>query len=476
MLGGFSQGCVMSWALGLAAGRPRPAGIIGLSGFMPTVPGFELDLSGLEGYPVAIGHGSFDPVIGVEWGRQARDRMIEAGADVSPTRSRRWRTPSIRRSSVLAGSGWEGSSDPRPRPRHAAPRWWWCGRARSRPSSTCFGRPDRPRDRRRPLPAGGAGFACVLVVAWAARPRPRRLARIAVAGVLVVAVYHVALNQGEPHHGRHRRHVIGTAPGMRSAWRSRSGWSGSRPGGRPAWPSPSPAWWWRSRSAPASRSRLASRGAAAGAGVGLLVRALQRDREAADGSGSGRSPVSSAANLIGPLAAAAAAEPVVGRPRPRAGRLDWALVLYLGLICTLFAYIAWTRGAGHLDASRAVAYLYGVPPLAVLIGALTLGEEVTVWLAAGRRAGGRRRGGGAGAAMTAFTWRDGERAIEFGEDAAAALPRLGWDRDPTCSPPPGPTRASGRRCWSATGRCRRWPRRCCRRSATGGWWRGAAAA
>ena len=82
VLGGFSQGCVMSWALGLGRGRPRPAGIIGLSGFMPTVEGFELDLAGLDGYPVAIGHGSLDSVIGVEWGRQARDRLQAAGAQV----------------------------------------------------------------------------------------------------------------------------------------------------------------------------------------------------------------------------------------------------------------------------------------------------------------------------------------------------------------------------------------------------------
>ena len=82
VVGGFSQGAVMSWALSLGAGRPRPAGIIALSGFMPTVEGFQLDLSGLDGYPVAIGHGSLDSVIGVEWGRQARDRMIDAGADV----------------------------------------------------------------------------------------------------------------------------------------------------------------------------------------------------------------------------------------------------------------------------------------------------------------------------------------------------------------------------------------------------------
>jgi phospholipase/carboxylesterase len=82
VLGGFSQGAVMSYALGLGAGRPRPAGLICLSGFMPRVPGFELGLSGLEGYPVAVAHGTFDPVISVEWSREARAALQEAGADV----------------------------------------------------------------------------------------------------------------------------------------------------------------------------------------------------------------------------------------------------------------------------------------------------------------------------------------------------------------------------------------------------------
>jgi phospholipase/carboxylesterase len=81
VLGGFSQGAVMTYALGLGAGRPRPAGLIGLSGFIPTVDSFELgDATGL---PVAIGHGSYDPVIGVEFGREARDRLTAAGADVT---------------------------------------------------------------------------------------------------------------------------------------------------------------------------------------------------------------------------------------------------------------------------------------------------------------------------------------------------------------------------------------------------------
>jgi phospholipase/carboxylesterase len=81
VLGGFSQGAVMSYALGLGADRPRPGAIMALSGFIPTVEGFELgDPAGL---PVAIGHGTYDPVIGVEFGRAARDRLSEAGADVT---------------------------------------------------------------------------------------------------------------------------------------------------------------------------------------------------------------------------------------------------------------------------------------------------------------------------------------------------------------------------------------------------------
>ena len=38
VLGGFSQGAVMSYALGLGQGRPRPAAIVALSGFVPRVP------------------------------------------------------------------------------------------------------------------------------------------------------------------------------------------------------------------------------------------------------------------------------------------------------------------------------------------------------------------------------------------------------------------------------------------------------
>ena len=81
VIGGFSQGAVMTYALGLGRSRPRPAALIGLSGFVPTVEGFELDLSPPLP-PVAIGHGTYDPVISVEWSRRASRQLEEAGAEV----------------------------------------------------------------------------------------------------------------------------------------------------------------------------------------------------------------------------------------------------------------------------------------------------------------------------------------------------------------------------------------------------------
>ena len=41
VLGGFSMGSVMSYSLGLGAGRPAPAGIMAFSGFIPVVDGWQ---------------------------------------------------------------------------------------------------------------------------------------------------------------------------------------------------------------------------------------------------------------------------------------------------------------------------------------------------------------------------------------------------------------------------------------------------
>jgi phospholipase/carboxylesterase len=75
VLGGFSMGSVMSYATGLGGDRPRPAGILAFSGFVPTVEGWAPDLAGRAGLPVFIAHGRLDPVIDVGFGRRARDLL-----------------------------------------------------------------------------------------------------------------------------------------------------------------------------------------------------------------------------------------------------------------------------------------------------------------------------------------------------------------------------------------------------------------
>jgi phospholipase/carboxylesterase len=82
VVGGFSQGTVMAYALGLGAGRPTPAGIIAMSGFIPTVDGWSADLD-RPGLPIWIAHGRRDPVISVEFARAARAALSASPIDVT---------------------------------------------------------------------------------------------------------------------------------------------------------------------------------------------------------------------------------------------------------------------------------------------------------------------------------------------------------------------------------------------------------
>jgi phospholipase/carboxylesterase len=82
VLGGFSQGTVMSWAMSLGPERPRPAGIVAMSGFLPRVDDWPLTPERLEGAPVAIAHGSLDPVIPAQFAAEATAVLEAAGVDV----------------------------------------------------------------------------------------------------------------------------------------------------------------------------------------------------------------------------------------------------------------------------------------------------------------------------------------------------------------------------------------------------------
>jgi phospholipase/carboxylesterase len=82
VLGGFSMGSVMSYSLGLGAVRPSPAGVLAFSGFMPAVEGWEPDPESRPGLRAFVAHGRSDPVIGVEFARQAREQLERGGLEV----------------------------------------------------------------------------------------------------------------------------------------------------------------------------------------------------------------------------------------------------------------------------------------------------------------------------------------------------------------------------------------------------------
>jgi phospholipase/carboxylesterase len=82
VLGGFSMGSVMSYSLGLGAGRPAPAGVLAFSGFLPQVEGWEPELETRSGVSTFVSHGRSDPIIGVEFARQARERLVRGGLEV----------------------------------------------------------------------------------------------------------------------------------------------------------------------------------------------------------------------------------------------------------------------------------------------------------------------------------------------------------------------------------------------------------
>ena len=83
VIGGFSQGAAVACAVALAMGRPKPAGLLMMSGFYPMVRGWKLDPRAKAGMPAYIAHGAYDPVIPVGFGRKARDLLEEGGLQVT---------------------------------------------------------------------------------------------------------------------------------------------------------------------------------------------------------------------------------------------------------------------------------------------------------------------------------------------------------------------------------------------------------
>lgn len=82
VLGGFSMGAVMSYAMTLSTDRPPVAGMLAFSGFVPTVEDWQPRFDDRLGTRAFISHGSRDPIIEVGFARRAREQLETGGLAV----------------------------------------------------------------------------------------------------------------------------------------------------------------------------------------------------------------------------------------------------------------------------------------------------------------------------------------------------------------------------------------------------------
>lgn len=78
---GFSQGTVMSYAIGLTD-PDSFRGIAALSGYVPTKSALHFQLQKLGAFSIFISHGTYDEIIPVKLGREAASLLRRAGAGV----------------------------------------------------------------------------------------------------------------------------------------------------------------------------------------------------------------------------------------------------------------------------------------------------------------------------------------------------------------------------------------------------------
>lgn len=82
VLGGFSMGSVMSYAMGLGADRPATAGILVFSGFVPVADGWQPHFEDRRGTRAFVAHGRADPIMDIEFAHSARQQLETGGLEV----------------------------------------------------------------------------------------------------------------------------------------------------------------------------------------------------------------------------------------------------------------------------------------------------------------------------------------------------------------------------------------------------------
>ena len=128
VVAGFSQGGALAVALGLQrTDRARPAAVLAMSTYLPDVDGVEYDWAAAKAQPVLVQHGTEDPLIPVDRGR-----------DAGRARSSRTACPIVYGEYPMGAPG-----RARERAAGAAPGSTPCAPGSSRPSRSPRTRPNR---------------------------------------------------------------------------------------------------------------------------------------------------------------------------------------------------------------------------------------------------------------------------------------------------------------------------------------------
>jgi len=83
VLGGFSMGSVMSYAMALGGDRPAVAGILAFGGFVPSVEDWAPVFEDRRPTRAFIAHGRRDPIIEIGFAQRARELLEAGGLDVT---------------------------------------------------------------------------------------------------------------------------------------------------------------------------------------------------------------------------------------------------------------------------------------------------------------------------------------------------------------------------------------------------------
>jgi phospholipase/carboxylesterase len=84
VIGGFSQGCALALAIGYRrSDRPRPAGVIALSGSVLADDAVDWDVAAAANVPVFIGSGTTDAIMSAERTQAIVDELAPAGVAIT---------------------------------------------------------------------------------------------------------------------------------------------------------------------------------------------------------------------------------------------------------------------------------------------------------------------------------------------------------------------------------------------------------